>query len=363
MKRLACVLLLLLAGPAVATPRLGGPVAPDGVTRVTIDFPLALRAANTGGRDGYGLCVFTSVMHAARWQKETPLEDFQALMRKEPGGGWPEKLDRMIAKYASGVDYCQYEGRDVAILQRALAGNRLPSVTYSGRDPHYKVSIAHMVNLVHLDEQWACILDNNYIGENDLVWMTPAEFLERWRGKGSGWAVVLLREPPESPGPVEPPRKTPGKLQGDDGKVRYTWVYHRNDPYRVYLYCEEQTVGAYDFREDYFRFYAADEDRWLAKCRPPFVPPVVTPHQPSGVVGTAEDYGIPLHLFPPRTQAEERWTRQGRPSGRDEILPLLEPRKRPGPNPSPAGPERASLRPALVLGIAILALCLLGKEK
>src|SRR5436305_7540489 len=101
MKRLLVtpLLLLALAAAARATPTLGGPVAPDGRTRVTIDLPLALRAANTGGSDGYGLCVFTSIMHAARWQKETPLEDFQTLMRQEPGGGWPAKVDRMIAKY------------------------------------------------------------------------------------------------------------------------------------------------------------------------------------------------------------------------------------------------------------------------
>src|SRR5947208_10444683 len=134
MKRLAfapVLALLLLVADAGATPQLGGPVAPDGRRRVQIDFPLALRSANSVGRDGYGLCVFTSVMHAARWQKETPLEEFQALMRRELGGGWPEKLDRMIGKYAPGVDYFQYEGRDAAVLKLALASNRLPSVTYN----------------------------------------------------------------------------------------------------------------------------------------------------------------------------------------------------------------------------------------
>src|SRR5262249_61392077 len=113
------------------------------------------------------------------------------------------------------------------------------------------------VNLVHFDDQWACILDNNFIGENDLVWMSPPEFLERWRGKGSGWVVILLREPPETPATAEPRRRYPRQLQGDEGPARYLRMYHRNDPYRVYLYCDGETVGAYDFREHYFRFYAA----------------------------------------------------------------------------------------------------------
>jgi hypothetical protein len=362
MKRLLItpLLLLALAAPAWATPTLGGPVAPDGRTRVTIDFPLALRAQNQGGSDGYGLCVFTSIMHAARWQKETPLEDFQTLMRQEPGGGWPAKVDRMIARYAPAVDYFQYEGRDPVVIREALRGSRLPSVTYSGRDPHYRTWIAHMVNVVHYDDQWVCILDNNYIGANDLVWMTPAEFLERWRGKGSGWVVILLKEPPERlPPPIQDPSGV-GQAPHDDDAVVYTWYYHQADPYRVYLYCDNDLVGGYDFQHHYFRFYAADEDKWLGKGCPPFPPPLVTPHQPSGPVGTAKDYGIPLNLFPPRNQQEERWTRKGQPSRRDELLKLLAPRVK--PDPSPAGPAGAPLGSAAVMGVVLLVLCLFGKE-
>lgn len=120
-------------------------------------------------------------------------------MRKEPGGGYPEKLDRMINKYAAGAQYIQYEGRDPSVLDFALKTGRMPCVTYSGRDGvHYRGSIAHMVCLVHLDENSACILDNNYIGENELLWMSRSEFLERW----SGWAVVLLNPAPP-PCPLE----------------------------------------------------------------------------------------------------------------------------------------------------------------
>jgi 23S rRNA G2069 N7-methylase RlmK/C1962 C5-methylase RlmI len=57
-----------------------------------------------------------------------------------------------------------------------------------------------MVNLVHLDQTWACVLDNNYIGERQLVWMSVAEFVSRWKGQGQGWAVVLL-DPPPMPAP------------------------------------------------------------------------------------------------------------------------------------------------------------------
>lgn len=181
-----------------AAATLGGPTSADGKTEVTCDLPVAERTKNTGGRDGAGLCVFTSIQHAAVWQNERRLTNFQARMRQEAGGGYPRKVDQMIAKYGAGAPYLQYEGKDPAILRMALASGRMPSVTYNGHDPHYGAgqSIAHMVNLVHLDQRWAVVLDNNFIGEHDLVWLTPEEFFRRWNGNGSGWCVILLAPPP-----------------------------------------------------------------------------------------------------------------------------------------------------------------------
>jgi hypothetical protein len=118
-------------------------------------------------------------------------------MRAEPGGGYPEKVDAMIAKYGAGTAYIQYEGKDPSILKEALASGRMPAVTYNGHCPHYgNHTIAHMVNLVYLDDQWACVLDNNFIGENDLVWLSTRDFLQRWTGGQNGWAVILLAPPP-----------------------------------------------------------------------------------------------------------------------------------------------------------------------
>ena len=107
-------------------------------------------------------------------------------MKKEPGGGYPDKVDRMIAKYGKGAAYLQYEGKDPAILRAALATGRLPCVTYNGHEPHYGGSVAHMVTLPHLSEKWACISDNNFIKDSQHVWMSPDEFLKRWRGGGMG---------------------------------------------------------------------------------------------------------------------------------------------------------------------------------
>jgi hypothetical protein len=373
MKRLLLtpLIVLFLAADLWAAPTLGGPLAPDGKTKVTIDLPAAMRAMNTGGTDGSGLCVFTSIMHAARWQKESPLEDFQTLMQKERGGGWPAKVDQMIAKYASGTDYFQYQGIDSLVIKAALAGGRLPSITYNGRDPHYKGWISHMVNCVHYDDRWVAILDNNYIGENDIVWMTPADFQERWRGKGSGWVVILLKEPPATIATPIIEKRLP-KIDGGNTKpVVYTWYYHKADPWRVYLYCDpdEYLVGAYDLKGGYFRYYAGDEEKWLSKTTPPFPVPKTFRCDKSGPVGTAEDYGIPLDMFPPRGPKEERWTRKGQPATKAELLKLLEPKPKPVPipipvpvpNPQPAGPDTTPFGSAALVGLLMLLITFLKK--
>lgn len=182
------------ASDVIGTPHEGGPLS-DGL-EVAVDLPVSLRVKNVGGRDGAGLCVFTSIMHSARYQNERALWDFQSKMRSELGGGWPEKVDRMIAKYAPGTRYLQYEGSNPEVLEAALKSGRMPGVTYNGHDSHYGGTIAHMVNLVYLDANAACILDNNFIGDNQLEWMTRQDFLQRWTGGRSGWAVVLLAPAP-----------------------------------------------------------------------------------------------------------------------------------------------------------------------
>lgn len=175
----------------------GGAISPDG-THVECDLPAEYRMKNVGGRDGAGLCVFTSIMHAARYQQEPKLWEFQKQMRAEPGGGYPAKVDKMIARYGPGTNYVQHEGGDADFLKLALRTGRMPSVTYCGRDGvYYKSNIAHMVNLAYLDGSRAAILDNNYIG--NYLWMTESEFDSRWQGQGGGWAVVLLSPPPPQP--------------------------------------------------------------------------------------------------------------------------------------------------------------------
>jgi hypothetical protein len=68
-------------------------------------------------------------------------------------------------------------------------------VTYGYGERYRMQTIAHMVNLVHLDQKWAAILDNNFPGTYE--WMPREEFLKRWAHPGGqGWAYVMLAPPP-----------------------------------------------------------------------------------------------------------------------------------------------------------------------
>lgn len=181
----------------------GGNTAPDG-TPIQCDLPGDLHLKNIGGRDGAGLCVFTSLAHAARWQAVRLLEDFRDWMRQYPGGGYPSKVEKMITKKAqeSGQpepEYVQIEGTDLEMLRMACRTGRMPCVTYSFSPTkrYGGARIAHMVNLVHADDKGNFgVLDNNYPGADKIEWMSEAEFKKTYTGGRQGWSVILLSPPP-----------------------------------------------------------------------------------------------------------------------------------------------------------------------
>jgi hypothetical protein len=189
-----------------------------GSSKVACYLPESERMKNTGGSDGprgpgsgSGLCVFTSVEHAARYQNVIELRGLQQWMTKHPGGGTPSKLQKMIEQYCKeqGVPvpaYLQYEGTDINFVRAVIESGRMGCSTYDGRDGvHYKGHIEHMINIVGFDAQWVVVLDNNFPADAQLVWLTPEEYRSRFIGQGGqgrqGWLFVLLGPgwPPEPP--------------------------------------------------------------------------------------------------------------------------------------------------------------------
>lgn len=212
---LSVVMLLLLESAHAFDPR-ATPVSIDG-TRAICDLPTGRHVQNIGGSDGAGLCVYTSVQLCADWHNTPQLTAFQRWASRRPGGSYPEKLDADITAFCASQNlpvpaYVQHVGGDESFLELAIKTGRMVGVTYAGVDGFYRGPVAHMVNLVHLDENLACIVDNNRAGK--FIWMTRSQFLNRWRGLydngsimtirsgrqtfqvGGGWAFVLLSAPP-----------------------------------------------------------------------------------------------------------------------------------------------------------------------
>lgn len=183
----------LLSPPAKAQKSDVGGETHEGVA-IQVDLPHDQHVHNFAvGFPPAGLCVYASLDMAARWHNVPGLVD---VIHKIPrGGAGPRDIDNTMRQYAPGVPYIQYEGVSPQILDRALATDRPALVTY-GYSPRYGArTIYHMVLLVYLDQQYACVLDNNFPGTYE--WMPRAEFIRRWTwAGGQGWAVVLLVPPP-----------------------------------------------------------------------------------------------------------------------------------------------------------------------
>lgn len=169
-----------------------GPVH-DGV-EIACDLPKEQHVKNFGApADGKGLCVFASMDMLARWHNIVPLID--VIHKVKEGGGWPEKVDKVIKEHANAVKFIQYEGTDPAILDDAFAERRAACVTYGRGERYNGQTIYHMVLLLHLDQKWACVVDNNFPGTYE--WMSRDEFLKRWKHpSGKGWAYTFLESPP-----------------------------------------------------------------------------------------------------------------------------------------------------------------------
>ncbi len=225
MKQVASILLFLAAlAPTLAgsepadfgIAKVGGKIAPDGKTELQIDLPDDQQKRNIGSPrpKGPGCCVFRSIDHASRWACVAALYGMPEWMADHkpviPGGGYPQKVTQLVAQIAKerGLpvpDILQVESDDLEILKAATKSGRMCCVTYnySPTPGRYSGRIAHMVNVVHADDQWIAVLDNNYIGEKNLQWLDPQTFRDVYtRGRGGkGWAVILM-----AAGPPPPPR-------------------------------------------------------------------------------------------------------------------------------------------------------------
>ena len=169
------------------------------------DLPGREHIKNIGSRlDGAGMCVFSSVEMAARWQG---LESFRGwrdwCAQNYRGGGYPSKVDALVKVWCQkkGIaipPYVQYEGRDPKpILELCDRTGRMACITY-GYSPRYGGgTIYHMTCCPKFGGRWAVCLDNNFPGEDRYEWMMLDEMVRRVKHPGgSAWVFAWLAPAP-----------------------------------------------------------------------------------------------------------------------------------------------------------------------
>ncbi|WP_435005177.1 hypothetical protein P12x_003071 [Tundrisphaera lichenicola] len=193
----ASLIALAVAGSAIAQKATPNGPRHDGA-EVATDLPPEIRVRNTVGTDGAGLCVWASTEMMARYLNVEGLVGIFEALQSEPGGGWPERVDREMQKRAPGVKYRQYLGGDLDFIREGIDSGRPVCVTYGYGEFYGSRTIAHMVLCVAMDDRYTGILDNN--DPEHIWWMSTDEFRKRFGWpSGQGWAWYTLAPPPPPP--------------------------------------------------------------------------------------------------------------------------------------------------------------------
>ena len=148
--------------------------------RPIVNVPMALRQENWVGDQREGSCVHATMISLFRWQGRYNIAN--KWRQTYANGEWPiglaSKFDR------EGVRYAYTDKGDVAFLEWAISTRRGCGITIMGG--------AHMVALVHLDANWACLLDNNNVSK--YKWVPRRTLIAEWKAS-HGWAVVPIYTP------------------------------------------------------------------------------------------------------------------------------------------------------------------------
>jgi len=146
-----------------------------------VDIPPSQREANWPGSEGDGSCVHASLVTLMRWQARPHSADYWRLAHEngESPSSLTPKLDAAEVRYAMTAGEC-----DVRFLQWAVDTRRGCGVTVHGG--------GHMVLLVHLDAEYAGIIDPNF--PDRVAWYSRDSFLAHWCASNS-WAIAVVYSP------------------------------------------------------------------------------------------------------------------------------------------------------------------------
>jgi hypothetical protein len=165
-------------------------------TTANAPIPPEFHIRNEGGSDGAGLCVISSILANGRFQDVPGLErgkdsELWRTAKVRPGGYSPAKLEALVNEVMPDELWASSVGTDPSILAKLSALGYPIGATMNTGSSYYYQPIHHMISLVHYDNEWACVVDNNDPGK--YHWMPASEFAKRWIDGGVGWAWIWTR--------------------------------------------------------------------------------------------------------------------------------------------------------------------------
>lgn len=173
------------------------PVFRDG-TQMSAPVKVEDHQQNTGGSDGAGLCVIASITMAGRSLGIEEVESLWEQAKKEPGGYWPEKFDKLVKRVCPDLRYAHVVGADYETLKRLSDEGIGFGITMDTGELYGYKSIEHMVYGGHFDDRLACFIDNNNPGF--YTWVSKDEWKRRsTMNRGEFWALIL--SPPDAAAP------------------------------------------------------------------------------------------------------------------------------------------------------------------
>jgi hypothetical protein len=184
MRKKALVLLGWLLSVPVVLALLVEPAYLSGVCSEVpiVNLPYGLRQQNWT-LNGNGSCVHASLIMLLRWQGHDKLAD--SWKANNGGGEYPKGMSEKMDK--AGIRFAVIYNGDIGFLDWACSTRRGCGIVTGICEPG-----DHCVCLVHLDSEWAGILDNNHIGQ--ISWMPRADFILWWKTCG-GWAFTPCYSP------------------------------------------------------------------------------------------------------------------------------------------------------------------------
>lgn len=178
MKRGVLVLLLLAIAAGCRSQNVVKAAPPR--ERPAVNVPQESRQRNWVGSQGNGSCTWATMVSLLRWQGRDRTAEW---MRQNCGGGsWPADMAQTLDE--ANIRYAYTTDGDVKFLEWACRTRRGCGITIMGG--------AHMVALVHLDDKWAALLDNN--NTEEYRWVPRASLIAEWRAS-DGWAITPVYTP------------------------------------------------------------------------------------------------------------------------------------------------------------------------